>query len=97
MKIADANVLLYSGNTSSEHTGHPCAGSTVRLSCADRIGFGWVPLLVFVRPATKMGLVLRTMSSEDAIGQVADWLTGPSAVLMCLTVRHAAFLVKILV
>ncbi|UKN43130.1 ribonuclease VapC37 [Mycobacterium lepromatosis] len=51
------------------------------LRCADRIGFGWIPLSAFVRLTTKVGLFLRTIFSEDAIGQVADWLTALSAVL----------------
>lgn len=56
MKIIDANVLLYAVNTTSEHHKPSLRWLDGALSGADRVGFAWVPLLAFVRLATKVGL-----------------------------------------
>lgn len=96
MKIVDANVLLYAVNTSSEHHMSSLRWLDGALSGGDRVGFAWVPLLAFVRLATKEGLFPRPMSPEDAMGQVADWLSAPSAVLVNPTARHADLLARIL-
>ncbi|KZS52767.1 ribonuclease [Mycobacterium kansasii] len=96
MKIVDANVLLYAVNTSSEYHKPSLRWLDAALSGADSIGFAWVPLLAFVRLATKDGLFPHPMSPQDAIGQVADWLTAPSAVLVNPTARHADLLTRML-
>jgi uncharacterized protein len=96
MKIVDANVLLYAVNTSSEHHTSSLRWLDDALSGGDRVGFAWVPLLAFVRLATKEGLFPRPLSPEDAMGQVADWLSAPSAVLVNPTARHADLLARML-
>lgn len=96
MKIVDANVLLYAVNTTSEHHKPSLRWLDGALSGADRVGFAWVPLLAFVRLATKVGLFPRPLPREAAITQVADWLAAPSAVLVNPTVRHADILARML-
>ncbi|BBX73259.1 type II toxin-antitoxin system VapC family toxin [Mycobacterium shinjukuense] len=96
MKIVDANVLLYAVNTASEHHRPSLRWLDGALSGGDSIGFAWVPLLAFVRLVTRPGLFPRPLSPEDAIGQVADWLTAPSAVLVNPTARHADILARML-
>ncbi|KAZ75938.1 type II toxin-antitoxin system VapC family toxin [Mycobacterium tuberculosis] len=96
MKIVDANVLLYAVNTTSEHHKPSLRWLDGALSGVDRVGFAWVPLLAFVRLATKVGLFPRSLPREAAITQVADWLAAPSAVLVNPTVRHADILARML-
>jgi len=88
MKIADANVLLYAVNSASEHHRPSVRWLDRALSGADAVGFAWVPLLAFVRLTTKEGLFPAPLSPEQAIGQVADWLSAPSAVVVNPTARH---------
>lgn len=96
MKIVDANVLLYAVNTSSEHHAPSLRWLDDALSGADSVGFAWVPLLAFVRLATKDGLFPRPLAAADAIAQVADWLAAPSAVLVNPTAGHAEILARML-
>ncbi|OBA78357.1 ribonuclease [Mycobacterium sp. 1164966.3] len=96
MKIVDANVLLYAVNTSSEHHSSSLRWLDDALSGGDRVGFAWVPLLAFVRLASKEGLFPRPLSPEDAMGQVADWLSASSAVVVNPTARHVDLLARML-
>src|SRR5574337_164363 len=96
MKIVDANVLLYAVNTAAEHHQASLHWLDRVLSGADGVGFAWVPLLAFVRLSTKHGLFPHPLSPADAIGQVADWITAPSAVPVNPTPRHAEILTRLL-
>ncbi|KAA1244883.1 type II toxin-antitoxin system VapC family toxin, partial [Mycobacterium simiae] len=96
MKIVDANVLLYAVNTASEHHESSLRWLDNSLSGADSIGFAWVPLLAFLRLATKDGLFPRPLSADAAMSQVADWLAAPSAVLVNPTAGHAQILAGML-
>jgi toxin-antitoxin system PIN domain toxin len=88
MKIVDANVLLYSVNSASEHHGPSRRWLDAALSGADTVGLAWVPLLAFVRLTTKAGLFPSPLRHSEAMGQVADWLGAPGAVLVGPTPRH---------
>lgn len=92
MRIVDANVLLYAVNTASEHHESSLRWLDGALSGADSVGFAWVPLLAFVRLSTKDGLFPSPLRPDDAIGQVAEWLAAPTAVLVNPTARHAQIL-----
>lgn len=96
MKVVDANVLLYAVNTASEHHEPSVRWLDGALSGADSVGLAWVPLLAFVRLSTKEGLFPSPLRPENAIGQVADWLTAPTAVLVNPTARHAQILTGML-
>jgi uncharacterized protein len=96
VKIVDANVLLYAVNTASEHHRASVRWLDGALSGADTVGFAWVPLLAFIRLATKESLFPRPLAPEDAIGQVADWLAAPSAAHVNPTARHAEVLTRML-
>lgn len=92
MKIVDANVLLYAVNTAAEHHDASRRWLDGALSGADRVGFAWVPLLAFVRLATKEGLFPRPLRPEDAMERVADWTSAANAVVISATPRHADIL-----
>lgn len=96
MKIVDANVLLYAVNTAAEH--HEAALNWLdrALSGAEAVGFGWVPLLAFVRLSTKEGLFPSPLQPEDAMSRVADWIAASSAVVVNPTPRHADVLAGML-
>lgn len=92
MRIVDANVLLYAVNSSAEHHDACRRWLDGALSGADIVGLAWVPLLTFVRLTTKHGLFPSPMRPEDAMAQVRDWCSAPSAVIVNPTARHADLL-----
>ena len=92
MKIVDANVLLYAVNSASEHHGPSRRWLDAALSGADTVGLAWVPLLAFVRLTTKESLFPSPLRHSEAMGQVADWLGAPGAVLVNPTPRHVDIL-----
>lgn len=96
MKIVDANVLLYAVNTAAEHHEASRRWLDRALSGADGVGFAWVPLLAFVRLATKDGLFPRPLPPEAAMRQVADWTAASSAMVVSPMPRHVDILTELL-
>jgi len=96
MKIVDANVLLYAVNSASEHHHASRQWLDEALSGADRVGLDWVPLLAFVRLATKVGLFPSPLRPADAMERVTEWLGAPGAVPVGPTPRHADVLAGLL-
>jgi uncharacterized protein len=96
MKIVDANVLLYAVNSASEHHRSCRRWLDGALSGSDAVGLAWVPLLAFLRLTTKDGLFPTPLRAQDAIEQVADWLSAEGAVLVNPTPRHAEILRRLL-
>ncbi|MCW2649694.1 MAG: hypothetical protein JWR32_670 [Mycobacterium sp.] len=96
MKIVDANVLLYAVNSASAHHRACQRWLDGALSGSDAVGLAWVPLLAFVRLTTKEGLFPSPLRPEEAIGQVAEWLSAPTAVAVNPTPRHAEILARML-
>ena len=95
MRIVDANVLLYAVNSSAEHHDASRRWLDGALSGADVVGLAWVPLLAFARLTTKHGLFPSPLTPEDAMAQVRDWCSAPSAVMVNPTARHADVLSKL--
>jgi toxin-antitoxin system PIN domain toxin len=89
VRIVDANVLLYAVNSSAEHHDASRRWLDGALSGADVVGLAWVPLLAFARLTTKHGLFPSPLTPEDAMAQVRDWCSAPSAVMVNPTARHA--------
>lgn len=96
MRLCDANVLLYSVNSASEH--HRASRSWLdhALSGNDVVGLAWVPLLAFVRLTTKVGLFPQPLSPDQAMRQVVDWCGAPGARVVGPTPRHADVLAGLL-
>jgi toxin-antitoxin system PIN domain toxin len=95
VRIVDANVLLYAVNSSAEHHDASRRWLDGALSGADVVGLAWVPLLAFARLTTKHGLFPSPLTPEDAMAQVRDWCSAPSAVMVNPTARHADVLSKL--
>jgi toxin-antitoxin system PIN domain toxin len=96
LRIVDANVLLYAVNSASEHHRASLRWLDRALSGADGVGFAWVPLLAFVRLSTKEGLFPSPLRPSEAMGQVADWLSAPSATMVTAGARHVDILARLL-
>lgn len=96
MKLVDANVLLYAVNADAPHHAASRGWLNAALAGADRVGLAWLPLLAFVRLATKIEVFPQAMSSETAMAQVTSWLAAPGAVLVQPTARHPDLLTAIL-
>lgn len=96
MKIVDANVMLYAVNTAAEHHEASVRWLDGALSGADSVGFAWLPLLAFVRLATKEALFPQPLRPEDAMSRIADWTAASSAVVVSPTARHADVLTGML-
>ncbi|HSK27454.1 MAG TPA: type II toxin-antitoxin system VapC family toxin [Jiangellales bacterium] len=96
MKLVDANVLLYAVNRDAPH--HKVSRSWLdqALAGATSVGLAWVPLLAFVRLATKVGLFPRPLSVDGAMNQVDQWLAQPAAHLVQPGDRHASILAALL-
>jgi hypothetical protein len=89
VKLVDANVLLYAVNTDARHHERSRRWLDDALSGADTVAFAWVPLLAFVRLATKVGLFPTPLTTEQAMDRVDAWLGAPPAVVVEPTARHA--------
>jgi len=96
VKVVDANVLLYAINRDAVHHDASREWLDRALSGGDRVGLAWVPLLAFVRLATKPELCPDPLTVEDAMAQVSDWLAAPGAVAIQATARHADVLAGLL-
>ncbi|WP_231954940.1 TA system VapC family ribonuclease toxin [Occultella aeris] len=57
---------------------------------------GRVPLLAFIRLATRPGLFPRPATIEQVTSQVSAWLAQPSAQIVQPTARHATVLADLL-
>jgi uncharacterized protein len=88
VKLPDANVLLYSTNSDSRHHESSRNWLDAALSGDDTVAFSWIPLLAFLRLATKAGLFPRPLSHVEALDQVDEWLAAPPAVVIEPTVDH---------
>lgn len=96
MKIVDANVLLYAVNADLPHHEASRTWLDTALSGNDSVGFDWVPLLAFLRLATKPGLFSVPLNPETAIKQIDDWTTAPGAVLVRPGPDHSRRLARLL-
>ena len=82
MILIDANLLIYSIDSSSPH--HSGAKGIIErlFSSTERIGLPWIVILAFLRVTTNPRAVLRPISAEQAIGFVDSWLDCPNAELV---------------
>ena len=87
--IVDANVLLYSEDSSSPHHEPARRWLTEALNGEVRIGLPWSSLLAFVRIRTHPRVYARPLDPASAWSRVRDWLAAPSAWVPAPTERHA--------
>ena len=92
MKIVDANVLLYSVNSSSTQHAPARRWLSSALAGSEAIGFPWVSLLAFVRLSTNPRVFGSPLSIASAFDLVDSWLAQPPATIVAPTARHPAVL-----
>jgi toxin-antitoxin system PIN domain toxin len=75
--LLDANLLIYAVNADSPH--HVLARRWLeeKLSGNTPIGLPWIVVLAFVRITTRAGIMRNTLSLEQAIAFIDDWLSQP--------------------
>jgi toxin-antitoxin system PIN domain toxin len=95
--MPDVNVLVHAINPDSLH--HAPARRWLEDAFADPsgIGFSWNSLLGFLRLTTKRGVLPTTLSVEDALRFVDEWLSHPRARIIGPTDRHASLLGRLLI
>lgn len=96
MFVVDANVLLYAVNEASPHHQRARPWLDDALNGREPVGFAWTVVLAFLRLATHPAVFARPLTSEQALGVVADWLAQPSALLVDPTPRHLGVLAGLL-
>lgn len=97
MKLVDANVLLYAVNADTPRHEASKRWLDEALNGGATVALAWVALLAFIRLTTKRSIFARPLHPNEAIGQVTDWLSQPSAVVVEPTARHLDVLQQLLV
>ena len=92
MKLVDANVLLYAVNERAEQHETSRIWLEESLRGADTVGFAWLPLLAFLRVATKVDLFPDPLGVDEAVDQIEAWLGAPAAAMVEPTSRHTTVL-----
>lgn len=88
MILVDANLLLYAYNVSSPQHARARAWLETTLNSDERVGFGLVPILAFVRLSTNPDIFDRPIQPAKAIEIVAAWLKRPNVTLATPGDRH---------
>jgi len=96
VRLVDANVLLYAVNSDEAHHGESKDWLDAALSGSTSVGLAWLPLLAFVRLATKSGVSRSPLTTDEAMDQVVAWLARPAAHLVEPTERHPDILRSLL-
>lgn len=97
MRVVDANVLLYAVNEAAPQHAASARWLDEALDGDDNVGLSWSALLAFVRIVTNPRIMPRPLTAEEAMAQVHDWISAPSAHVLHPGERHAMILEKLLV
>jgi toxin-antitoxin system PIN domain toxin len=79
MRVIDTNVLVYALDTRSAHHEASIGWLDAALDGDDDVGFSWNAILGFVRLTTNPRIFPSPLSPAEAMSQVHDWLSAPSA------------------
>jgi toxin-antitoxin system PIN domain toxin len=90
--IVDANVLLYSVDSTSAQHERSRIWLDAALGGAEAVGMAWIALLAFIRIGTSPSILASPMPVDEATRQVEAWLGAPAAVPAEPTARHAGLL-----
>jgi uncharacterized protein len=77
--LVDANILLYSVDTTSPHHQRSVTWLTGALNGTRRVGLPWLSLTAFVRIATNPRATERPLTPAGAWAFVERWLDAPAA------------------
>ncbi len=90
MKLPDVNLLVYTADESSPHSGRARSWLEQALSGTEEVGFAWLALLGFVRISTNPAIFDSPLSPARAFEFVESWLGSPVSSVVHPTERHAA-------
>ena len=96
MILPDANVLLYSVNTSSDQHAVSLRALRQGFESSRGVAVAWTALLAFLRLSTRRGIFPRPLSVEDAMRVVENWLAQPRAQVAHPGERHVEILGRLL-
>ena len=82
MILLDANLLIYAVNADSPHHARSRRWLEEMLSGDTLVGLPWIVVLAFVRITTRAGIMRITLSVEQAVAFVDDWLAQPYVTLV---------------
>jgi toxin-antitoxin system PIN domain toxin len=94
--LIDANLLLYAVNRDLPKHKPALSWFEKILSSDNPVGLPWVVILAFLRIATNGRVFTRPLSSDVAIGLVADWLDQPNVKAISPGDRHWSILQTLL-
>ncbi len=96
MNLVDANVLLYAVNVDAAEHVSARRWLDSALSGSETVAFAWVPLLAFLRLATRVGLFPKPLSSDQAFAVVDAWLSAAPTVVLHPGHEHPGILRSLL-
>lgn len=89
MILIDANLLLYSRDSSSSRHQAAREWLTEAINGPARVGFPWPSLIAFLRISTHPRVFERPLAPETASEQLRAWLAAPACWSPLPTERHA--------
>jgi toxin-antitoxin system PIN domain toxin len=95
--MPDVNVLVYAINPDALQ--HISARRWLESAFHDPqgVGLAWFALAGFVRVTTKLGILPKVLSVEDALQFVGEWLSHPRAQVLNPADGHAAIFGRLLI
>jgi hypothetical protein len=95
--VVDANLLIYSYNSSSAHHKKSAVWLASTLSSTEVVGLPWQSILAFLRVVTNQRLSGMGATGEQASQVVDDWLRSPNVQILTAGERHWSVLRRMLV
>ena len=92
MILVDTNVLIYAVNRAAPQHRRVFAWWEAALNGNEPIGLAWVATLGFLRVSTNRKANPQSISSDEAIAQIDEWLSYPNLRLVLETPDHWAVL-----
>jgi hypothetical protein len=75
--LLDANLLIYSIDSDSPHHARARRWLEKTLSGDAAVGLPWAVVLAFLRITTRVGVLRRQLSAEQAMAYIDEWLAQP--------------------
>lgn len=92
MKIVDTNVLIYAIHPRSVHHAAIRPWWESALSDSEPVGIPWTVILGFLRITTSPRIFTESLSTDEAIRHVGEWLAIPTVEVLREKPDHAALL-----
>ena len=96
MILIDANLLLYSYNTASEHHHRSREWLQEVMSQPEPVRLAWITILAFLRISTYPRIFPRPLRIGEALAIVSEWLSLPNVHVLNPTDRHFEILNRLL-